>query len=464
MKNTLSKIFLGIFVLVISFVISMHVHAYVTPTLSVYGTGDGDSVQVTVYADPNSSVTFYYLKTGVGQQIISLGNTNSSGYFSTNISSSQYGILSNSLVHVTINGINGISSSMVSWPVVSGNNSGNFLNQTSVTVSIGQSATINTTNSVNSLSISSNSNSGVASVYTGNNQVTVTGLSWGSTTITVCNTYYNLSPNCQNLYVTVQNGNNGNQITFSQTNPTISVGQNLNVTLYGGSSNYYTISSNSNSNIVQATISGNSLNIYGLSYGSSVLSVCSSSGYGCSQLTVWVSGNNQPVYNVSTTFLTVAQPKINILNGQNATVSVSGGSGVGYNIAYTSGSGIVSGSVTGNTVNIMGIRNGYSVVVICDSQINCVPVSVVVGNTLNPISNQYRFTQYLSFGSTGAEVVQLQQRLTQEGVYNGPIIGIFGPMTQAAVQRYQGTHGIPVTGSIDDITRAMLNAQINIVY
>ncbi|MEI6316222.1 MAG: peptidoglycan-binding domain-containing protein [bacterium] len=465
MKNIFSKIIFSAMVLVTSFVFSVHVHAYVTPTLSVYGTSDGDSVQVNAYADPNVSITLYYLKSGAGQQIISLGNTNSSGFLSTTVSSSQYGVMSNSPVHITANGINGISSSVVNWPIVTTNiTNGNLLSQTSVTVSVGQSATINTINNVGSLSVSSNSNSNVASVYTNGSTVTVTGSMVGSTTINICNAYYNLVPNCQNLYVTVQNSNSGNQITFSQTNPTISVGQNVNIFLYGGSSNYYSISSNSNINIVQASISGNSLNVYGLSYGSSVINVCSSNGYSCGQITIMVSGNNQPVYNTSTTFLNVTQSKINILTGQNTTLSVSGGSGSGYNMAYISGSGIISGGIAGNIVTVRGIRNGYAVMVICDSLSNCVPVSVVVGNTINPLGNQYRFTQYLSFGSTGAEVVALQQRLTQEGVYSGPIIGVFGPMTQASVQRYQSAHGIPVTGVLDSLTQNMLNAQLNIVY
>ena len=42
-----------------------------------------------------------------------------------------------------------------------------------------------------------------------------------------------------------------------------------------------------------------------------------------------------------------------------------------------------------------------------------------------------------------------QQDLAQDGYYQGPIDGIVGPDTQAAIAAYQRANGLPVTGAID---------------
>ena len=47
--------------------------------------------------------------------------------------------------------------------------------------------------------------------------------------------------------------------------------------------------------------------------------------------------------------------------------------------------------------------------------------------------------------------------LTALGFYHGPINGIFGPLTKAAVKRFQAAHGIPQTGYVGPKTRAALN-------
>lgn len=63
------------------------------------------------------------------------------------------------------------------------------------------------------------------------------------------------------------------------------------------------------------------------------------------------------------------------------------------------------------------------------------------------------FTQNLTVGSTGAEVTQLQTTL---GVT--PVTGYFGPITKAAVVKYQIANNISGTGYVGPLTRAALNA------
>jgi peptidoglycan hydrolase-like protein with peptidoglycan-binding domain len=63
----------------------------------------------------------------------------------------------------------------------------------------------------------------------------------------------------------------------------------------------------------------------------------------------------------------------------------------------------------------------------------------------------------MGIGSRGNEITELQTRLTQEGVYSGPITGYYGNLTSEAVKRYQERHGISNTGYVGPITRERLN-------
>lgn len=50
------------------------------------------------------------------------------------------------------------------------------------------------------------------------------------------------------------------------------------------------------------------------------------------------------------------------------------------------------------------------------------------------------------YGSTGAEVTAIQQTLKDWGLYDGPVNGTYGPLTQAAVKRFQQIKGFQVDG------------------
>lgn len=56
------------------------------------------------------------------------------------------------------------------------------------------------------------------------------------------------------------------------------------------------------------------------------------------------------------------------------------------------------------------------------------------------------------------DVRDAQQRLHALGYYNGPIDGVWGPDTRAAVQEFQRSRNLPLTAELDDSTRrAMRN-------
>jgi peptidoglycan hydrolase-like protein with peptidoglycan-binding domain len=54
-------------------------------------------------------------------------------------------------------------------------------------------------------------------------------------------------------------------------------------------------------------------------------------------------------------------------------------------------------------------------------------------------------------------VRQVQTALQQQGIYTGNIDGLWGPATQSAVQSFQKSHGLRVTGELDAPTLAALN-------
>jgi hypothetical protein len=60
------------------------------------------------------------------------------------------------------------------------------------------------------------------------------------------------------------------------------------------------------------------------------------------------------------------------------------------------------------------------------------------------------------YGYNGGSVsVQVQEALSQQGYYNGPIDGLVGPGTSAAIANYQQNNGLRVTGTI---THGLLNS------
>ena len=72
----------------------------------------------------------------------------------------------------------------------------------------------------------------------------------------------------------------------------------------------------------------------------------------------------------------------------------------------------------------------------------------------------FRFTKTLRYGSEGEDVTELQNRLTAEGVYSGPITGYFGPLTEAGVKAFQAKYDIEQAGVVGPLTRAQLNSAV----
>jgi len=77
--------------------------------------------------------------------------------------------------------------------------------------------------------------------------------------------------------------------------------------------------------------------------------------------------------------------------------------------------------------------------------------------TTSPSQENIVLISLLSKGSSGTEVTKLQTLLSQKGYFSGTPNGAFGPLTEAAVKRFQSTQGLSPLGAIDPQTRDALN-------
>jgi peptidoglycan hydrolase-like protein with peptidoglycan-binding domain len=60
-------------------------------------------------------------------------------------------------------------------------------------------------------------------------------------------------------------------------------------------------------------------------------------------------------------------------------------------------------------------------------------------------------------------VIQAQNDLQRQGLYDGPIDGIAGPKTRDGLRQFQASHGLPQTGKIDTATLQQLNGGAPVV-
>ena len=403
-KTLIRVIFAGAFILVLG-AWGFAAHA-LTPTLSLYGQSNGDSVQVNINGDPNASVLFYYTKVGVGSQISSLGTTDNSGNLSVTVGSIQYGITSNTPVHVTTGGASGPSSATVAWPtVITATGNTISLSQTSVTVNAGSSTSVTAyNNSSTALSLSSSSNPSIAGISIVNNQITIVGSVPGSTIATFC------AHDCVGIAITVQAASTNTQLALSQSSLTLGAGQSASVTISGGTMPY-SILSNSNAGAVSATINGSLLNVIASASvsGSAAITVCSYGNASCALLSVNAggSGSSVPLFSITNPSLTV---------GQNLAITISGGVGTTYYVSAISAPGIVQPNITGATLTLYGIANGSTTLTVCSYLGGCSTLPVTVSSnssgiaiTLNPNA------MTLSTGQTATVTVT-----GGNGVYTSP--------------------------------------------
>lgn len=353
--------------IVLSFtLISFDAKATASATLSLSNIS-GDNVRVTVTGEPSTSVRLSFLPPGASTMTtIVFGTTDSSGNFSSTISSGGYGIPQGSPVYVTISGA---QSSTMLWPSYT---SSLTLSKNNVSVAIGQSMTVSGSNS---LILPTNGMSSIASTALNGSQLTITGLSSGSGTLWLCGS----NVGCGSIAVLV--GDQGQaQVSFGENNFTIRQSQSKNIDIYGGTNSGFMIASNSNSSVVSASISGTTrvVSLYGNNPGTATISICSKeSTTNCANLVVTILSS-------SVDNLSFSQNDLILGSGLSQSVTVSGGIDSNYYIASNSNSGIAVATISGNILTVTGGSNaGATTIKVCSTSVNATCGNLNVNLYLN---------------------------------------------------------------------------------
>ena len=566
MKTYYTRLFLS---LALVFGLIDVAHAALIPSITLTTNSGNNTVQIATFgADPNASVMFYYPSTS-GYQSVNLGTTNGSGSLNTSIGLTTYSINAGSPVYVMVDGQ---PSQSAAWPSAVVSSATLPLSQTTLTMNIGQTAVITAPVSA-TLSMTNNTNPSAAGVSINGNSITVSAFAYGATNITICGG----NIGCGVIVITVlSNTSNQTAVTFNQTPVTVSVGQSQAVQINGTAPFY--VSTNSNTGVATAIVSGSTLTVGGISAGSTNLSICSSASNSTTCNTLPVIVTPISANTTATTSITFGQNEIDIALGQSQTVPIHGGTSNSYILSGNSSPSNVTASITnGNTLNVTGVAFGSSNISVCQSDnsscgtiyvyvqanstggtvptasnssqlaltsfsvssnnaagtfagtgsrltltmsanqtISTPSVSVggtsiaITGNTSGPYTGTYTITGFeaqpipivvaftnpagtgiqsyfyvsnsnksssasaqssgtsqtttspssatfarqLNVGSVGSDVTALQIRLKADGYFSGSVTGTYGSVTAAAVKKYQTAHHLTAVGPA---TRNLLN-------
>jgi N-acetylmuramoyl-L-alanine amidase len=391
---------------------------------------------------------------GYGNYYVS-GNSNSSivqTYISNNVLTLYGSLPGNATITVCSNS----GSCGTLNATVGGSTGGKInLNQASANLQAGQVLSVVISGGTMPYSLIQDGVNGVAQYSLNGSSLTITGISSGSSSVSICSA----SGGCIVFPVTVSGTTvAGTQLIFGQNNLSMTTGQNSSVSL-SGAGGYY-VSNNSNQNVVTASISGSSVILYALVAGSSSITICQTGGQ-CGTLSISVSNTTTTTTNTQTK-ITFSRDTLSLNVGSDTQIAVYGGAGTGYYVAYNLNPEAVGVSISNNNITLTGKKAGIDVISICTSSSVCSSIAVTVtGSTqttpTSSVTVKYKFTIPLKLGSSGTAVTNLQKRLKEEGYFTGTATGYYGYVTMAAVKKYQKAHGLDQLGNVGPGTRASLN-------
>jgi len=269
------------------------------------------------------------------------------------------------------------------------------LSQNNLWLQVGQAVSIVVSGGTMPYSLSTiGTNTGIFKPSLNNNILTITGISAGSSKVSVCSS----GGACVQLSVLVNGVSSSKQLTFSNNNLNLTVGQTATVNMYGAGGYY--ISKTNGQNIASIAVSGSSLNISALTAGSANATVCQSSGQ-CSVIYVAVTSTK------SNTPISFSASNLSLSVGQNMSISLSGGSGSSYYVSSNSNPTVVRVNINGSNLNLSGLNNGSAVLSVCSTSNNCNSLAVTVNNTSTSSESS-------SYGQTPASGNQLLSNIAAE--------------------------------------------------
>lgn len=169
-------------------------------------------------------------------------------------------------------------------------------------------------------------------------------------------------------------------------------------------------------------------------------------------------GLNSPTYRVNDSFRNNTIDTLTIDTGKFVWTPTNQDVGLHtLTITGNDGTNVATGSFQLNVMPQIDTSSSNSTVVTTNKPITVSTSTSPTTSTSVKTSATYTFKKNLSVGSKGKDVIELQKILKSKGFYKGPENGSFGPLTKAAVIKYQAAHGIAKLGSVGPATRASLN-------
>lgn len=384
-------------------------HAYITPTLSLSSVS-ATSGRVTVYGDPSASVDLHY---GPSASLTAqLGTTDQAGNLIMPFSLDGYAVSCGNTAYVVVNGQQSVT---IPWSLnpascTTSSPGGLYFSQNNVVINVGQSQAVIIYGS-GTYSITNISNPSVISTSLTDNTLTISAVTFGGSNITVCQS----ANQCATISVVAVNSNNSSSNNNNN--------QQNNSNLLPALSSFMVSSDNLNGKFIAT---GNTLTL--------------------------TFNGNKPLSNV-------------VVRVGSSQVSVAGGGSGPYTSTYkvTGGEGslipvlVMFNDASGNPAqSTFALGNAAAVATPAPVVPAPAPASPPP-SAPSSSSGSYTFSSFLSLNSTGEEVTALQKRLTALGFYSGPITGKFGSLTEAAVKKFQKSHGLTQAGYVGPSTRAVLN-------
>jgi ferredoxin len=317
--------------------------------------------------------------TGNGTNLLYLSNNSNPPVANVNISGNQIAIqpvnIGSSLVTVCANISKPICSS-VYVNVQTGDAKPLVFSQGNVTIASGQVLGVSIIGGNGTYLVSNNSNQAAVQASISGSAVNLKALTnSGYAAVTVCSSD---AKSCGVINVTAGDVSSTG-LSFTQTSPSIQLGQTLSIGISGGASGSYSVFSNNYPSIVAASVTGSNLNLIGLANGSAIVTVCSGGNCGTVNATVNTLETGGSIrLNQNNLWLNV---------GQAQNITISGGS-MPYTVLNDSTTTIKT-VLTGNSLNVAGLNAGTVTVNVCSARGGCTPLSVLVNSvsSVTPTNN-----------------------------------------------------------------------------
>lgn len=364
------------------------------------------------------------------------------------------------------------------------------------TMYVGQTRTVNITGA-SVYYLNGNENPRVASAVLSGSFVTVSGLNAGTDKVSICTYGANNSVTCGSINFTVLAAATTQPTTpstvtstlyFDRSQVSLDVGKSTTVKVTGsglatGAGAYYV--ADASSNVASVSLSGDMLTLTGNEIGGENIRVCQVAG-ACANLYVYIASTQANALAAQT--VRKVNPGLSAIyiasNGaqflsQNSVLTIKFNTNVditSHVLRVGSQSVQVNGTSSGPysaTYTLTGAET-YPLPVSLDywaSDGTAGHTSFTISDTGMPTqtyaptastaypSGTTKFSKALNSGSSGTEVTALQTLLRKLGYYSGPVTGNYGPLTAAAVKKYQAARGLDQLGIVGPGTRAALNKE-----